>query len=204
MLFCNMVLCLTDENYRFPVSITTFDRWCSSNQYGNSGIKEYASCTACHAIHPYETEEDKRKVQDQVYCNDAGIFVGSSMCQNRLLDYNQYGTITSVRSFFYNSLIDTLKLFFMRDGFAESISQWKNRQTEQDVLSDIFDGQIWKTFKVKESDSTPFVFENDFNLLFTLTCNWFQAYKNLYSIGAIYFTIQNLPRVIRNLRTNTI
>ncbi|OBZ81209.1 hypothetical protein A0J61_10742, partial [Choanephora cucurbitarum] len=192
MLFCNMVLCLTEESFRFPMSIATFDRWCSSNHYGNTGIKEYASCTSCHAIHRYETDEDKGKVQDQVYCNDAGIFAGSSMCQNKLLDCNQYGTITPSRSFFYNSLVDTLKMFFMRNGFVESITRWKKTQTEHDVLSDIYDGHA------------PFVDEDDFNLLFTLNCDWFQAYKDPYSIGAIYLTIQNLPREIRNLRTNTI
>ncbi|KAI8324038.1 hypothetical protein EDC96DRAFT_581925 [Choanephora cucurbitarum] len=94
MLFCNMVLCLTEESFRFPLSIATFDRWCSSNHYGNTGIKEYVSCTTCHAIHSYETDDDKRKVQGQVYCNDAGIFAGSLVCQNKLLDYNQYGTIS--------------------------------------------------------------------------------------------------------------
>ena len=204
MLFSNMVLCLTDEQYRFPKSVATFDIWCQSARPFSSSVKEYASCVTCHAIHPYSTEEEQAIVQQKVSCFDQGIFLGSSFCQQDLLERNQYGTLAPLRTFSYNSLVETLKMFFMRDGFANEISLWKERQVLPGMLSDIYDGQVWNEFKLKPTDNQPFVFQNDFNLLLTLNCDWFQAYKDSYSVGAIYLTVQNLPREIRNLRSNVI
>ncbi|OBZ65134.1 hypothetical protein A0J61_11941, partial [Choanephora cucurbitarum] len=128
------------------------------------------------------------QVQQQRYCLDSGIFFKHSICEGELVAPNQYGTIAPVRSFFHNSLIDTLKSFFLRDGFAESLNKWKQRQTLPETLSDIFDGRVWKNFKLRETDDKPF----------------FQAYKDGYSVGAIYLTIQNLPRKVRNLRSDSI
>ena len=73
-----------------------------------------------------------------------------------------------------------------------------------ETLSDIYDGRVWKNFKLKETDDKPFVMQSDYNLMLTLNCDWFQAYKDGYSVGAIYLTIQNLPREVRNLRSNSI
>ena len=204
MLFCNMVLCLTQESFRFPKSIATFDSWCHSAGSFGFGVKEYASCITCHAIRPYDNEAERQALLEQPRCLYNGLFLGSLPCQQSLLAPNQYGTIAPVRSFFYNSLTETLKSFFMRDGFVENVCQWKSRQVLPGMLSDIFDGRVWNEFKVDPTDNEPFVFQSNFNLLLTLNCDWFQAYKDSYSIGAIYLTIQNLPREIRNLRTNTI
>ncbi|OBZ80176.1 hypothetical protein A0J61_11775, partial [Choanephora cucurbitarum] len=204
MAFCNMVLCLTEEDFRFPKSVATYDTWCELAQFASASIKQYASCTTCHAIHPFDTAEEKQTIQQQPKCLDEGLFLNSPACQTSLLARNQYGTLAPVRTFFSNSLINTLKTFFMRDEFADRIQQWKQRQVLPDTLSDIYDGDVWKTFKLKKTDTQPFVLENDYNLLLTLNCDWFQAYKDSYSIGVIYLTVQNLPREVGNLRANTI
>ena len=39
---------------------------------------------------------------------------------------------------------------FIRPGFEELLRHWINRSQTDDVLSDIYDGKVWKTFK--ESD----------------------------------------------------
>ncbi|OBZ80544.1 hypothetical protein A0J61_11408, partial [Choanephora cucurbitarum] len=204
MLFCNMVLCLTDEAFRFPRSATTFEGWCNSMRFFSASIKEYASCITCHAIHPYDTEDEKKQVQQQRYCLDSGIFSKPSICEEELIAPNQYGTIAPDRSFFNNSLIDTFRSFFLRYEFVESINEWKQRQTLPETLSDIYDGLVWKNFKLRETDDKPFVLQSDYNLMLTLNCDRFQAYKDGYSVGAIYLTMQNLPREVRNLRSNSI
>ncbi|OBZ80886.1 hypothetical protein A0J61_11065, partial [Choanephora cucurbitarum] len=153
MAFCNMVLCLIEEDFRFPKSVATFDTWCELAQFASTSIKQYASCTTCHAIHPFDTAEEKQAIQQQPKCLDEGLFLNSSACQTSLLARNQYGTLAPVRTSFSNSLINTLKTFFMRDEFADRIQQWKQRQVLPDTLSDIYDGDVWKTFKLKKTDT---------------------------------------------------
>ena len=36
---------------------------------------------------------------------------------------------------------------FQRPGFEESLRHWINRSQPDNVLSDIYDGQVWKTFE---------------------------------------------------------
>ena len=94
-----MALCLTEEDYRFPKSVATFDTWCELGQFASASITQYASCTTCHAIHPFETEEDEQAIQQQPKCLDEGLFMNSSACQTSLMAHNQYGTLTPLRTF---------------------------------------------------------------------------------------------------------
>jgi len=58
----------------------------------------------------------------------------------------------------------------------------------QIILGDIYDGLIWKSFRDNYL-SAPYSY------LLTLNVDWFQPFKRTkYSVGAIYATIQNLPR----------
>ena len=69
------------------------------------------------------------------------------------------------------------------------------------MLGDIYDGDIWKTFKDLTFDNNSELFFNketaDLHLELILNVNWFQPYSNItYSIGVIYVAITNLPREI--------
>ncbi|KAG1443474.1 hypothetical protein G6F56_010662 [Rhizopus delemar] len=60
-------------------------------------------------------------------------------------------------------------------------------------------------FKIHPNDQTPFFFASDFNLGFSINVDWYQQYTgSVYAVGAIYLTCLNLPRRIRNLRSNLI
>lgn len=64
-------------------------------------------------------------------------------------------------------------------------------------MCDVYDGKIWEEYS--EFLSAPF------NYLLTLNVDWFSPYEHgRYSVGAIYLTIQNLPRSIRNNPDNII
>jgi len=55
-------------------------------------------------------------------------------------------------------------------------------------LGDIFDGQIWRNVY---SD----FLKSPYSYLLCLNVDWFQPFKHTqYSVGAIYLTVQNLPR----------
>jgi hypothetical protein len=36
---------------------------------------------------------------------------------------------------------------YQRPGFENSLRHWVNRSSFDDILCDIYDGEIWKTFK---------------------------------------------------------
>lgn len=49
----------------------------------------------------------------------------------------------------YQPLKKSLQRLLMRPGFAEKLEHWRNRETEADLVSDIYDGQVWKDFNGK-------------------------------------------------------
>ncbi|KAG1444334.1 hypothetical protein G6F56_010343 [Rhizopus delemar] len=72
-------------------------------------------------------------------------------------------------------------------------------------LFDIHDDNFWKNFKIHPNDNKPLFFASDFNLGFAINVDWYQQYAgSVYAVGAIYLTCLNLPRRIRNLRSNLI
>ncbi|KAG0749034.1 hypothetical protein G6F18_013826 [Rhizopus arrhizus] len=69
-------------------------------------------------------------------------------------------------------------------------------------MYDIYDGQFWNEFK--DRDGNVFTSQAR-SLLFTLNVDWFQSSKRtVYSVGAVYLTINNLPRSIRYKKENII
>ena len=66
-------------------------------------------------------------------------------------------------------------------------------------MGDVYDGEVWKSFK--GVDKNTFV-ENPFNIM---DVDWFQAFTHVqYSVGALYLTVKNLPRLERYKLTNVI
>ena len=69
-------------------------------------------------------------------------------------------------------------------------------------MGDVYDGNLWKSFK--GLDQNKFV-ENPFNLMLFMNVDWFQPFTHVkYSVGAIYLTVQNLPRSERYKLENVI
>ena len=102
----------------------------------------------------------------------------------------------------YKSIIDSLQAMLVRPDFLRSCEKWRNRSVQEGVLEDIYDGLIWKEFMVY--DRKPFL-SVPFNFALSLNIDWLQPFKcTNYSLGAIYITVQNLPREERFLTENTI
>ena len=76
-----------------------------------------------------------------------------------------------------------------------------------DLLGNIYDNDIWKTFKDTPFDENLGLFFSeetaDSHLGLVLNVDWFQPYSNTtHSTGVIYAAIVNLPREIRFKREN--
>ena len=70
------------------------------------------------------------------------------------------------------------------------------------MLCDVYDSQLWKDFQCV-SDK-PFLAQ-PYNYAFTLNVDWFQPFLlTTSSVGVVYLTVSNLPRILRFKRENII
>ncbi|CAB4439269.1 unnamed protein product [Rhizophagus irregularis] len=95
---------------------------------------------------------------------------------------------------------------YQRPGFVESLQKWTNRVNIADLYTDIYDGEVWKTFPSSLDNPDTQFFTNetaDSNFGIMINLNWFQPFNSsAYSSGVIYGVICNLSRDIRFKREN--
>jgi hypothetical protein len=73
---------------------------------------------------------------------------GASLCKNV---YTKVGVIKKLALIFPTiSLKHQLSLLFKRKGFEESCRKWVNHPSELEILADIYDGRVWKSFKYED------------------------------------------------------
>lgn len=93
----------------------------------------------------------------------------------------------------FNSVINQVESLLKRPNFAQKCEQWRERDCEDGVYSDVYDGKVWKdfmTFNGKDFLNSPR------SLAFALNVDWFQPYvrRSDVSVGVIYLVLLNLPR----------
>jgi len=99
-----------------------------------------------------------------------------------------------------------LVTLYQRPGFEDLLRKWTSRGTI-DLISDIYDGDVWKTFPSECNIPNPSKFftpENaDSHLGIIINLDWFQPFdSSVYSCGVIYGAICNLPRDVRFKKEN--
>jgi hypothetical protein len=105
------------------------------------------------------------------------------------------------------SLKIQLITMYQRPGFESLLSKWTNRNVDTGMMSDIYDGEIWKNFpsRADTPDSSRFFTPEtaDSNLGIMINLDWFQPFESsAYSSGVLYGVICNLPREVRFKREN--
>ncbi|GET66365.1 hypothetical protein GLOIN_2v1786147 [Rhizophagus irregularis DAOM 181602=DAOM 197198] len=99
-----------------------------------------------------------------------------------------------------------LETLYRRPHFERLLRHWSNRRQFDNILTDIYDGQIWKTLRETDDENSakffrPEVANSHLGLMINL--DWFQPYNGtFYSIGVIYAAVCNLPHDIRFKREN--
>ena len=102
----------------------------------------------------------------------------------------------------YLGLEVSLQTLLMKPDFYTNCELWRSRQRDDGVMYDIYDGKVWNEFQ--SFDGQPFLSDPG-NYALMLNMDFFQPYKHVqYSVGAIYLTILNLPRGMRNKTENVI
>ena len=93
-------------------------------------------------------------------------------------------------------------LFVSKSSIFKSNPTLAAKKRPDDVMGDVYDGNIWHTFK--NLDGNKYV-EAPHNLMLFLTVDWFQPITHLTdSLGAIYLSVQNIPRAERYKLANII
>ena len=185
----------------FPSSLYLYHKFINTCER----FKKYVVCIKCHTL--YEMEQCVVRIQGQqvskrcshIEFPDHNRPHLRKQCGQELLESVTVGNRTTLipyKTYCYKPLSTTLKYLFKRKNFFELCQSWMNRQVHAGIMSDIYDGQVWKDFA--DPEKMDFL-NHPGNLGIMLNCDWFCPYKNVwtYSVGAIYSVIMNLPRSIR-------
>src|SRR5687768_10295035 len=101
----------------------------------------------------------------------------------------------------FSTICQQLATLYLQPEFEKLLRHWANRSNFDNILTDIYDGQVWKNFKESDNEGSPNFFRSevaDFHLGLMLNLDWFQLYDDVtHSIGVIYAAICNLPRDMR-------
>ena len=112
------------------------------------------------------------------------------------------GSIRAIKTYCYQPLQSAMGMIINRPNFLEKCELWRTRYSTPNLLSDIYDGNIWNEFHT--INEIPFLAIPN-NLGIGLGCDWFQPYKHVnYSVGALYIFFYNLPREERMKLENVV
>ena len=102
----------------------------------------------------------------------------------------------------YRSVVKSLNVLLQRPNILEKLDLWKQRSVPDGLLTDVYDGKIWKEFMMINDE--PFL-SGETTYGFMLNVDWFKPFKRTqYKVGAIYLVVLNFPRSERFLRENLI
>ena len=177
----------------------------------NDNFYQYIVCPKCHSLYD---------MNDCIKNSDFGTGVESSKCRfiqfpdhpqrsfrqpcnEKLLKEVKLASggkkLVPIKTYCYRSILNDLTERFKNPGFLALINSWRQYISVDGVLTDIYDGRLWKELQV----STGGLEGNTIG--FMLNVDWFNPFKHgTYSMGAIYLSILNLPRQIRFKEQNTI
>ena len=160
---------------------------------------KFAVCPKCSAL--YQLESCTRRVGGQIVSNictskpfkkGRNGECGAALAKKVILGSGKV-CFYPHKLYCFNSVIDQVEGLLKRPGVPEMCEQWRERQVDDNIVADVYDGKIWKDFlqyKGKDFLNAPR------NLAFAINVDWFQPFKrrNDRSVGVIYLVLLNLPR----------
>ena len=195
-----------DDSSSFPNSL-----YLAKNSLGiKDRFQSFVACSKCHKLYQkQEVENFCKDDQDEVmkcqyieFSNLASRRV--RLCQPPLS--RQTGLLNGrivnnpVLIYPFAGIIQQLATLYRQPGFESSLRHWANRSTFDDLLTDVYDGQVWQSLKESDAEDSPNFFRPevaDSHLGLMINLDWFQPYEGtIYSTGVIYAAICNLPRDI--------
>lgn len=169
---------------QLPKTIYKLKKTCGQTQQEFIKFAVCPRCSACYNI-PNNTSTN-------ITCSER-LQYSDKICGTELLRKLKCGKkykFIPKKVYVYRSVKTSLSRLFQRNGFLTDIEHWRSRVPVQNVMSDVYDGNIWKEL------SNPGQFlSNPYSLCLRLNIDWFRIYKHVnYSVGLIYLVVDNLPR----------
>ncbi|RGB23913.1 hypothetical protein C1646_773822 [Rhizophagus diaphanus] len=140
-------------------------------------------CTKCHKL--YNKQEVEKFRQDEILaimkCQHIE-FPNSSKCQKCQIPLShQIRLLNKVSNriemiYPFSTIRQQLATLYLRSEFKKSLRHWFDRSHSENILTDIYDGQVWKTFKDTSYHDSPNFFwpeVADFHLGLMLNVDWF-------------------------------
>ncbi len=166
----------------------------------HDGVVEYVVCSKCYYLRKQSQCITIQQKCDFVEFPRHPHASRRSKCDTILMKSVRIGTKSKLvprKSFFYHSVIDGIEKLMARKDFLQHCDNWRENVAKipDGIFTDIYDGHVWKDLQtIKDS---PFLAIPG-NLCLMLNIDWFNPYEQtIYSVGAIYLVVQNLPRYER-------
>ena len=196
---------LLDFSNQVPV---TFKDALSLSGISCSDFIEYVVCPSCHSVYELEDcfdhvagELRTKNCHHVAYPNHPQLS-HRQQCAAPLLKMVKAGKgqkLIPIKVFPYMPIRKSFEALAKRPGFIALCEKWRYRPHVPTYLSDIYDGRLWHEFQAANFFRVPMSY------LVTLNVDWFQPFLHTqYSVGAMYLTIQNLPRDMRCKEENVI
>jgi hypothetical protein len=184
----------------FPSSLYTASKML---QIGNQS-KTYAVCPSCNTLYNIAdvvTEEGFKCTHVEFPMKSKGKSCGTELTVQ--VPQNNGNKRRPKLLFPLPNLRIQINSLYQRPEFRQQLRKWTNRDVNNEILADIYDGKIWKNFPDTSGDPffTPEAADSHLGIMINL--DWFQPFESsVYSCGAIYGVICNLPREIRFKKEN--
>ncbi|XP_061190105.1 uncharacterized protein LOC133197961 [Saccostrea echinata] len=182
----------------------------SSVHFKKDNFKKYVVCPKCFSLYDFsqclqiiEGKNVSKKCNNVVQPNHKLANFRKPCGEILFKSVTVNGKITFVakKTYCYKSLKESIHRLVKKKGFENLCEKWRHQTYTDDVLSDVYDGNVWKEFNGEKFNF--FTEPNNFGLM--LNVDWFQPFKySNYSVGAIYLSVLNLPREERFKRNNII
>ena len=186
--------------YDFPTSLYSARRLIGIN----STFRKFAVCPACHKLYSIQQIKNAKSLptcENTKYPKHRTAKKRISCAQPLAIEHWLLSGVTFRPRLIFPvpSIREQLATLYNHPGFDNMLQSFLNKNSSEHDLSDIYDGEIWKTFpeQCNLPGCGPFFAQDklDEHLGLAISLDWFQPFdKSPYSTGVLYAAILNLPR----------
>ena len=166
----------------------------------------YTSCPSCHKLYSFADSwiiDNGGKVPVKCSYVRYPNHVQARMrapCGHNLLKAKRSSSgsqyLAPYQIYCYKSVIESLSELLNLPNLMDLSEHWRERSCDVGKLNDVYDGHVWQSFQY-DLDGRAFLAAPN-NYLLMLNCDWFQPFSHTeFSVGVLYFAVENLPRYVR-------